>query len=190
MSFTLDLADGDPVRAEKVKAAVLEMFETGLKMKAAGYQFVPGAGVINPRQQQMLAEITSSGKAVTPDTVKEWDLATPVSNTAIQYSGLTPYSLESALIHLYPKDLTLRNSAARETKAGPGFEFRRITSVTNSAYNVNTSPFFVSTSNTITVNGTTLNRPPNITYTGDATFLPFVEMGWSDEVPQGEDMTE
>jgi hypothetical protein len=185
MSFTsraLDLADGDPVRAEKVKAAVLEMFETGLKMKAAGYQFVPGAGVINPRQQQMLAEITSSGKAVTPDTVKEWDLATPVSNTAIQYSGLTPYSLESALIHLYPKDLTLRNSAARETKAGPGFEFRRITSVTNSAYNVNTSPFFVSTSNTITVNGTTLNRPPNITYTGDATFLPFVEMGWSDEV--------
>jgi len=183
MSFTsraLDLADGDPVRAEKVKAAVLEMFETGLKMKAAGYQFIPGAGVINPRQQQMLADLRTKG--VNPDTVKEWDLANPVSNTAIQYSGLTPYSLENALIHLYPKDLTLRNSAARETKAGPGFEFRRITSVTNSAYNNNVSPFFVSTSSTISVNGTTLNRPPNITYAGDATFLPFVEMGWSDEV--------
>ena len=183
MSFTsraLDLADGDPVRAEAVKSAVLEMFETGLKMKAAGYQFVPGAGVINPRQQQMIAALATKG--VTADTVKEWDLANPVSNTAIQYSGLTPYSLESALIHLYPKDLTLRNSAARETKPGPGFEFRRITSVTNSAYNTNVSPFFISTSSTVSVNGTTQNRPPNITYTGDATFLPYVEMGWSDEV--------
>ena len=183
MSFTsraLDLADGDPVRAEAVKSAVVEMFETGLKMKAAGYQFVPGAGVINPRQQQMIAALATKG--VTADTVKEWDFANPVSNTAIQYSGLTPYSLESALIHLYPKDLTLRNSAARETKAGPGFEFRRILSVTNSAYNTNVSPFFISTSSTVSVNGTTLNRPPNITYTGDATFLPYVEMGWSDEV--------
>ena len=179
-SRALDLADGDPVRAEAVKSAVLEMFETGLKMKAAGYQFVPGAGIVNPRQQQMLADLRTKG--VTPDTVKEWDYANPVSNTAIQYSGLTPYSLESALIHLYPKDLTLRNSAARETRPGPGFEFRRITSVTNSAYATNVSPFFISTSNTITVNGTTLNRPPNITYGGDATFLPYVEMGWSDEV--------
>ena len=179
-SRALHLTDGDPVRAESVKSAVLEMFEVGLKMKAAGYQFVPGAGVINPRQQKMLADLSTKG--VTPDTVKEWDFANPVSNTAIQYSGLTPYSLESALIHLYPKDLTLRNSAARETKAGPGFEFRRILSVTNSAYNNNVSPFFISTSNTISVNGTTLNRPPNITYTGDATFLPYVEMGWSDEV--------
>ena len=76
MSFTsraLDLADGDPVRAEAVKSAVVEMFETGLKMKAAGYQFVPGAGVINPRQQQMIAALATKG--VTADTVKEWDLA-------------------------------------------------------------------------------------------------------------------
>lgn len=179
-SRALELTDGDPVKAEALKASIIESIDRGNKMKAAGFVFVPGQGVVNPRQEQMIQDIRSKG--VTPDTVKEWDFASPVSNTAIQYSGLTPYSLEEALIHLYPKDLTLRNSAARETKAGPGFEFRRITSVTNSAYNVNTSPFFISTASTISVNGTTLNRGPNITYTGDAKFLPYVEMGWSDEV--------
>jgi hypothetical protein len=182
MSFTsraLELTDGDAVRAEAVKAAVLGSIEKGYKMQAAGYRFVPGKGFVNPRQEYM-AEMMQKG--ATPDVVKEWDLATPVSNTPIQNSGLTGYSLEDALIHLYPKDLTLRNSASRVMKPGPGFEFRRILSVTNSAYNNNVSPFFVSTASTISVNGTTLNRPPNITYTGDATFLPYVEMGWSDEV--------
>ena len=179
-SRALQLTDGDPVRAEAVKSAIFAALQRGEELKAAGYVFIPGEGVKNPRQEKMLADLSTKG--VTPDTVKEWDFANPVSNTAIQYSGLTPYSLEDALIHLYPKDLTLRNSAARQTKAGPGFEFRRILSVTNSAYNNNVSPFFISTSNTISVNGTTLNRPPNITYTGDATFLPYVEMGWSDEV--------
>ena len=179
-SRALQLTDGDPVRAEAVKSAIFAALQRGEELKAAGYVFIPGEGVKNPRQEKMLADLSTKG--VTPDTVKEWDFANPVSNTAIQYSGLTPYSLEDALIHLYPKDLTLRNSAARQTKAGPGFEFRRILSVTNSAYNKNVSPFFISTSNTISVNGTTLNRPPNITYTGDATFLPYVEMGWSDEV--------
>jgi hypothetical protein len=182
MSLTeraLSLTDGDVVKAEALKAAIRGSIETGNAQKAAGWSFVPKRGLTNPRQEAM-AELLMKG--ATPDTIKEWDVANPVSNTPIQYSGITPYSLEDSLLHVYPKDLTIRNSAARQKGIGQGFEFRRITSVTNSAYNVNVSPFFVSTANTISVNGTTLNRPQNISYTGDATFLPYVEMGWSDEV--------
>ena len=182
MSLTeraLALTDGNVEKAEALKTAVKTSISEGRAKKAAGFEFVPKKGVVNARQEFM-ADMLSKG--ATPDMVKEWDISTPVSNTPIQYSGITPYSLEDSLLHVYPKDLTLRNSAARQKGIGQGFEFRRITSVTNSAYNNNVSPFFVSTSNTISVNGTTLNRPPNITYTGDATFLPYVEMGWSDEV--------
>lgn len=118
------------------------------------------------------------------DLTKEWETGSPIATTPVQYTGYTPYNYEDAVLMIVPLELKLRNKTAREKGIGQGLEYRRVTGVSNSASGgvADLSPFFSSVSNTVTVNGTTLNRPPLISYAGDTTFKPYVEMGFTDAV--------
>lgn len=143
--------------------------------------FAPKVGIVKSAAAQARELLTKGG--VSADLVKEWELGSPVAQTAVQYTGYTPYNVEPAVLMIVPKELKLRNATARVKGIGQGLEYRRVTAVSNSGGSVaNLTPFFTSTSNTITVNGTTLNRPPLISYAGDTTFKPYVEMGFTDTV--------
>ena len=156
------------------------------KTRTGDIEFVKGAGIVKSeksRERDLLEGLVAKG-ALTADVVKEWDFGTPIPTTAVQYTGITPYNYEQALLMIVPKELTLRNKTTRQhLEGGQGFEYRRITSVSNSGgSSANVSGFFNSISNTATVNGITKNIPPLISYTGDTTFKPFVEFGLSDAV--------
>jgi hypothetical protein len=188
------LFDGNVVQNfQALKGLLIEAGNEGIRMRNNGevLGFTKGVGVVlneDTLMRKMLSEspqiqalLTKSG--LTPDAIKEWSLGSPIAQTPIQYTGITPYFVEGALLMLIPKDLHFRNRTPREKGIGQGIEYRRLTAVTNSGgAQPNVSPFFSSTSNTITVNGVTLNRPNQIAYSGDATFKPFVEMGYSDSV--------
>jgi hypothetical protein len=189
-----DLFDGNVVQNfQALKSLLIEAGNEGIRMRNEGevLGFTKGVGVVlnedsvmrkmlanSPQVQAMLSKA-----GLTPDAIKEWELGNPIAQTPIQYTGITPYFVEGALLMLIPKDLHLRNRTPREKGVGQGIEYRRLTSVSNSGgSSPNVSPFFSSTTNTINVNGVTLNRPNQIAYSGDATFAPFVEMGLSDSV--------
>lgn len=175
---------------DNILTTLKSIIADGDERKARGEtMFVPGKGIVpTPRGERaalaaQFAEFAST-KGVSPDLVKEWELGTPIAQTPVQYTGITPYNVEPAVLQIVPKELKLRNSTPREKGVGQGLEYRRITGVSNSGSGgvANLSPFFSSVSNTITVNGTTLNRPSNISYAGDTTFAPYVELGFSDQV--------
>ena len=162
----------------------------GDAFKASGGQFIPKVGMVNSGRGQTLELLAKSGltpdklAAVEADLKKEWELGSPVAQTPVQYTGYTPYNVEPAVLMIVPKELKIRNSTARTKGVGQGIEYRRVTGVSNSGSGgiANLSPFFTSVTNTVTINGTTLNRPPLISYAGDTTFKPYVEMGFTDAV--------
>ena len=126
----------------------------------------------------------NSALANVSDIQKNISLTSPLNNSTSGVTGLVPYNLESVLGLLVPKELTLRNSVARETAVGQAVEFRRINGVSNSGTgsvsNLNT--FFNSNSASTSFNGITLNRPTQITYAADKIVQSFVEQGVSDSV--------
>jgi hypothetical protein len=179
-----DLFEGNSVQNfQALKALLVEAGNEGIRKRNSGevLGFSKGVGAVLNENAQVRQMLEKAG--LTPDMMKEWSLGNPIAQTPISYTGITPYFVEGALLMLVPKDLHFRNQTPREKGIGQGIEYRRITSVSNSGgASANVSPFFSSTSNTVSINGVTLNRPPQISYSGDATFKPFVEMGLSDSV--------
>lgn len=178
-----DLFDGPDAAAryQEVINRIKDAGNAGLAGKSAGDFFSPGVGIVKSANSQALDVLNKAG--VSPDLVKEWELGTPIAQTAVQYTGITAYNVESALLMIVPKELKLRNRTPRQKGVGQGIEYRRITSVSNSGgSSANLSPFFSSVSNTASINGVTWNLPPLISYTGDTTFKAFVEMGFTDTV--------
>jgi hypothetical protein len=117
---------------------------------------------------------------------KDWTPTSPVnaiSGATVQ--GLVPYDLEAPAKQLVPHDTPLRNSIPRPKGQGNARQFKRILSYTNAGIAggaASALPFFSSTSTTSTWGGLSLNRPPKITYTGDAHSVGYVELGFSDAV--------
>lgn len=179
-----ELFDGPDAAAkyQEVINRIKDAGNAGYQGKAAGDYFAPGVGIVKSAHSQAAEMLNKAG--VTPDLVKEWELGNPIATTPVQYTGITPYNVESALLMIVPKELKLRNRTPRQKGIGQGLEYRRITGVSNSGSGgvANLSPFFSSTSNTVSVNGVSWNLPPLISYAGDTTFKPFVEMGFTDTV--------
>jgi hypothetical protein len=177
-----ELFETNPVQQfELLKSAVNDVLAEHDEWKAqGGVEFVQQKGVVKTGRAGVIDAMYKAG--LSPDLVKEWELGSPIPQTAVQYTGITPYNYEPVVLMLVPKELKLRNSTARVKGIGQGLEYRRITGVSNSTSANVLSPFFSSVSNTVTINGVTLNRPPLISYTGDTTFKPYVEMGFTDAV--------
>jgi hypothetical protein len=177
------LFEDNPIQNfQALKAALVDM---GRSAKTASLQgeiaWSRYQGIIKSERGQQLELLEKMG--LTPDKIKEWELGTPIPTTPVQSTGITPYNVESALLMLIPKELQLRNKTPREKGIGQGLEYRRLTALNNSGgAQPELYPFFSSTSNTVTINGVTLNRPPLIAYSGDTTFKAFVEMGFTDSV--------
>ena len=148
--------------------------------KAQGVEFVQKVGAVKSQRGQVIDTMHKAG--LSPDVIKEWELGSPIAQTPVQYTGITPYNYEPVVLMLIPKELKIRNTTSRVKGIGQGLEYRRITGVSNSTAANALSPFFTSVSNTVSINGVTLNRPPLISYTGDTTFKPYVEMGFTDAV--------
>src|ERR1035438_5871678 len=201
---------------EDLKKAITGVLAEHDEWKASGnVEFVQKVGVVKTGRGAVVDAMYKAG--LTPDVVKEWELGTPIAQTPVQYTGITPYNYEPVVLMIIPKELKLRNTTSRvkgigqgaaipqynyepvvlmiipkELKLrnttsrvkgiGQGLEYRRLTGVSNSTAANALSPFFSSVSNTVSINGTTLNRPPLISYTGDTTFKPYVEMGFTDAV--------
>lgn len=116
------------------------------------------------------------------DITKDWTPTNPVS------TGLVPYDLEGPSKFLVPKYTPLRNTIPRVKGQGNARQYKRITSITNSAQPGGAArimPFFNSMTATATFgspNNLTLNRPPKISYTGDDQTRKYVELGFSDMV--------
>ncbi len=129
-----------------------------------------------------VAEMVKAG--VSPDIVKEWSSTAPVSNSPIANASLTPYDYEQEVLSLVPNDTPIRNTVARTKGEGQGFEYRRITGVSNSrtAGAANVSPFFVSEGTANTQYGVNLNRAPLMSEVGDKFFAPYIEMGLQSQV--------
>lgn len=180
-----DLFDGTPSEQvqqfEALKSVIADSIaEHDENVRRGGVNFVPKQGVVRTGASAIVAEMQKAG--LTADVIKEWELGNPIPQTPVQYTGITPYNVEQAVLMIVPKELKLRNSTARVKGIGQGLEYRRITGVSNSTYANRQGPFFSSVANTQTFNGVTLNRPNLISYTGDTYFKPFVEMGFSDYV--------
>ena len=177
-----DLFDERPVEQfEALKSVIKGAIEEHDAWERSGdVRFVPKRGIVKGGLSSVQDEMLKAG--VSADVVKEWTLGNPIAQTPVQYTGITPYNVEPAVLMLVPKELKLRNSVARVKGEGQGLEYRRITGVSNSTAANAKSPFFVSNSNTGSFNGVTLNRPNQIGYTGDVYFKPYVEMGFSDYV--------
>lgn len=176
-----ELFDENPVQNfEALKSVITSVLAEHDAWKSQGVEFVQKRGAVKSEYAQSLELLTKSG--VSPDLVKEWTLGTPIPQTPVQYTGITPYNYEPAVLMIVPKELKIRNSTVRVKGIGQGLEYRRVTGVSNSTAANALSPFFSSVSNTVTVNGVTLNRPPLISYSGDTTFKPYVELGFTDTV--------
>ena len=188
-------------RFEAYKSALSAVHTRTLEKSARGeISFDPKRGVIEKasvadRISEFSSEISksisgdalaavNSALANVSDIQKNITLTSPLNNSTSGVTGLVPYNLESVLGLLVPKELTLRNSVARETAVGQAVEFRRINGVSNSGTGSvsNLSTFFTSNSASTSFNGITLNRPTQITYAADKIVQSFVEQGISDSV--------
>ena len=188
-------------RFEAYKSALSAVHTRTLEKSARGeISFDPKRGVIEKasvadRISEFSSEISksisgdalaavNSALANVSDIQKNITLTSPLNNSTSGVTGLVPYNLESVLGLLVPKELTLRNSVARETAVGQAVEFRRINGVSNSGTGsvANLSTFFTSNSASTSFNGITLNRPTQITYAADKIVQSFVEQGISDSV--------
>ena len=188
-------------RFEAYKSALSAVHTRTLEKSARGeISFDPKRGVIEKasvadRISEFSSEISksisgdalaavNSALANVSDIQKNITLTSPLNNSTSGVTGLVPYNLESVLGLLVPKELTLRNSVARETAVGQAVEFRRINGVSNSGTGsvANLSTFFTSNSASTSFNGITLNRPTQITYAADKIVASFVEQGISDSV--------
>ena len=188
-------------RFEAYKSALSAVHTRTLEKSARGeISFDPKRGVIEKasvadRISEFSSEISksisgdalaavNSALANVSDIQKNITLTSPLNNSTSGVTGLVPYNLESVLGLLVPKELTLRNSVARETAVGQAVEFRRINGVSNSGTGsvANLSTFFTSNSASTSFNGITLNRPTQITYAADKIVQSFVEQGVSDSV--------
>jgi hypothetical protein len=186
MAFTppraTELFAENPVQNMETLKGVLRniITETDAAKAAGELSFVPKVGIVKSGKAQVVESMLKAG--ISADVVKEWELGSPIAQTPVQNTGYTPYNVEPAVLMIVPKELKLRNTTARVKGIGQGIEYRRVTGVSNSTSGNILSPFFTSTTNTVSINGTTLNRPPLISYTGDTTFKPYVEMGFTDSV--------
>jgi len=188
-------------RFEAYKSALSAVHTRTLEKSARGeISFDPKRGVIEKasvadRISEFSSEISksisgdalaavNSALANVSDIQKNITLTSPLNNSTSGVTGLVPYNLESVLGLLVPKELTLRNSVARETAVGQAVEFRRINGVSNSGTGsvANLNTFFNSNSASTSFNGITLNRPTQITYAADKIVQSFVEQGVSDSV--------
>ena len=188
-------------RFEAYKSALSAVHTRTLEKSARGeISFDPKRGVIEKasvadRISEFSSEISksisgdalaavNSALANVSDIQKNITLTSPLNNNTSGVTGLVPYNLESVLGLLVPKELTLRNSVARETAVGQAVEFRRINGVSNSGTGsvANLNTFFTSNSASTAFNGITLNRPTQITYAADKIVASFVEQGISDSV--------
>ena len=188
-------------RFEAYKSALSAVHTRTLEKSARGeISFDPKRGVIEKasvadRISEFSSEISksisgdalaavNSALANVSDIQKNITLTSPLNNSTSGVTGLVPYNLESVLGLLVPKELTLRNSVARETAVGQAVEFRRINGVSNSGTGsvANLNTFFNSNSASTSFNGITLNRPTQITYAADKIVQSFVEQGISDSV--------
>jgi len=188
-------------RFEAYKSALSAVHTRTLEKSARGeISFDPKRGVIEKasvadRISEFSSEISksisgdalaavNSALANVSDIQKNITLTSPLNNSTSGVTGLVPYNLESVLGLLVPKELTLRNSVARETAVGQAVEFRRINGVSNSGTGsvANLNTFFTSQSASTSFNGITLNRPTQISYAADKIVQSFVEQGISDSV--------
>lgn len=185
-----ELFDDRPLEQfELLRKAIANSVAEHDRWKASGeVSFIPKVGIVKSGFSGFMDAAARFGipqemlKALTPDLAKEWELGNPIAQTPIQYTGITPYNVEPAVLMIVPKELKLRNSVSRVKGEGQGLEYRRVTGVSNSTFANRQSPFFVSTANTQSFNGVTLNRPNQISYSADVYFKPYVEMGFSDFV--------
>lgn len=126
-----------------------------------------------------------------------WSPAYPTGNTTVNsFTGLVPVDLTGPAKFLVPLETPLRNTIPREHGEGTAARYKRITSITNSgqAGGVGQSlPFYSSaTSGNVnfgsgsinggSANGVGLNRPPMIQYVADDDVVPYMELGFSDQV--------
>lgn len=128
-----------------------------------------------------------------------WGPAYPVGNTTVNsFTGLVPVDLTGPAKFLVPLETPIRNTIPREHGEGTAARYKRITSITNSgqAGGVGqTLPFYSSaTSGNVNfgsgsatfggsgANGVGLNRPGVIQYNADDDVVPYMELGFSDQV--------
>jgi hypothetical protein len=121
---------------------------------------------------------------INPDVIKEWTTNAPIASSAINVASLTPYDYEQEVLWLVPNDTPIRNTVAREKGVGDGFEYRRLTGLSNSrtAGAANLSPYFVSEGTANVTNGVNLNRAPIMAEVGDKAWAPYVEYGLQSQV--------
>ena len=112
------------------------------------------------------------------DLRKDWTPSNPVS------TGIVPYDLEPEIKQLVPGDTPIRNDLMRLRGEGNARQYFRITGWTNSRSGgvASATPFFNSQSVSTTFGSLGLRRPPKISYAGDHTTVPYVELGFSDSV--------
>jgi len=112
------------------------------------------------------------------DLRKDWTPTNPVS------TGIVPYDLEQLIKTLVPRDTPIRNDLMRQRGEGNARQYFRITGWTNSRTGgvASQTPFFNSQTVSTTFGSLGLRRPPKISYSGDKTTVPYVELGFSDSV--------
>lgn len=112
------------------------------------------------------------------DLRKDWTPTNPVS------TGIVPYDLEQLIKQLVPRDTPVRNDLLRVEGHGNARQYFRITGWTNSRSGgvASATPFFNSQTVSTSFGSLGLRRPPKISYAGDKTTVPYVEMGFSDSV--------
>lgn len=140
-------------------------------------------------KSNLISELTKSNTG--------WSPGYPTGNTTVNsFTGLVPVDLTGPAKFLVPLETPLRNTIPRERGEGTAARYKRITSVTNSGQAGGASqalPFYSSTSsanvtfgsNSPTFGGSGgvgLNRPPLIQYNADDQVVPYMELGFSDEV--------
>lgn len=168
------------------------------KNKWGHYQMIKGAGTkrrvmnwLSSPEGQQVAKSAGGGAAaglerdlaamrgmLDADLRKDWTPSNPVSG------GIVPYDLEHLIKQLVPRDTPIRNDLARFPGEGNARQYFRITGWTNSRSGgvASQTPFFNSQTVSTSFGSLGLRRPPKISYAGDHTTVPYVELGYSDSV--------
>lgn len=184
-------------RFEDYKAVIskaIERHDAGLDRFVPRYGVIKGGNALDSlaekvaaitkslsvEDQASLASEIEAVKAATADITKDWVSAgVPPSNTQ-----LVPYDLEEGAKRLWPKFTPLRNSTARTKGVGTGRQFRRLLGLTNLGLGgvADLSPFMNSETVSTNFGSLALRRGAKISYTADSVTIPYVEMGYSDQV--------
>lgn len=128
----------------------------------------------------LAAELAQVRGYLQADIQKDWTPTNPIA------SGMVPYDLEAPAKFLVPRYTPLANRIPRVKGQGNARQYKRITGITNSGQGVAEAlPFFASGTQTSAWGGPgnlTLNRPAKISYSGDSFSVPYMELGFSDQV--------